>query len=349
MSDEVKCNSEDTALEKEENTNERVQHSRLRRNKWFTRLKTVFAAFGLLLLFLVVSSVVSAIYHSWGEPERVEVTRQIIDHTLTVSEPYGEYGGTSAQGGFFFNMEFTRDIQKKVGNEVVKVADFKVTSFFSQLRYPERTYYGKQSQNQPAFTYPGYDRGMSDWERLRNLPEGTVVTSYLSFSELLETSDLFANMSGKDVEVSWLAVDTGKEQNDEWYGGIIFDPIGFPNSPIWHEDDFIVDYREETKGFLFGKVISEGASSPTYQEGDVETLHQQFMKTLLFLEAHEKQSERVYSGRQLGLADRIHYLEVEGIKHYGMVVTGPTSEVLALEEEEWIEAMEIDEVELWNW
>ena len=42
-------------------------------------------------------------------------------------------------------------------------------------------------------------------------------------------------------------------------------------------------------------------------------------------------------------------LENNGFVHYGAVITGPTKEVLNLQEEAWVAALQVDEVRLWNW
>ena len=190
---------------------------------------------------------------------------------------------------------------------------------------------------------------MTDWETLENLPEGTVVSAYLSFDELLETSEVFQKFSEKDLDISWLAVDTGEKRMEDWYGGVIHDPLGFPSFPIWHDDDMIMDHREEQKGFLFGKIVTEGYHSPDYEEGEGDILHKQFLKTLQFLEKHEKKAERLYRGIHLDVGKRLEYLEANGIKHYGIVVTGPTKEVLKLKSEKVISSVEVDEVGFWNW
>ncbi|SFE30820.1 Sigma factor regulator C-terminal [Lentibacillus persicus] len=129
---------------------------------------------------------------------------------------------------------------------------------------------------------------------------------------------------------------------------MFFDPIGFPSTPIWHEDNMITQSREEEDGLFGSKTISESASSPAYTEGDQDMLHDQFMKTLHFLQDHEKKADRLSFG-DLHLDDRIDYLETNGILHYCAVITGPTKEILTLQDESSVAGLEVDEVELWNW
>ncbi|MBS4200909.1 anti-sigma factor [Bacillus sp. FJAT-49732] len=327
--------------------NENKQKKILKRSKWKARFQTALTALGIFILVMIVSSMLTAVYYSWGKPDRGEVFAKVIDYTLAVTEPDGDFGGTSTNVKPFFGAEMSRDLKKKVGDNVMKVGELKVNFLFSLMSFPERNYLGNVSENPPLFSFPGFERGMSDWNRLEKLPEGTVVSAYVSFNKLESTDEVFQLLGEKDFDISWFAVDTGVEGQEEH--GAILDPIGFPSTPIWHEDDMKLDSREETKGFLFGKTVSEGYSSPSYQEGDSDMLHNQFLKTLRFLEKHEKMANKLYLGHNLNLEDKLQYLKKNGIKHYGVVITGPTKEILKLKNEKAISTIEVDEVGLWNW
>ncbi|WP_066307573.1 anti-sigma factor [Bacillus sp. FJAT-29814] len=331
---------------KDFNINEKRQQKILKRSKWKARLQTAFFALGVVLVFTFVSSILTAVYYSWGTPDRVDVFRNIINQTLTVTDPYGYLGGTSTNSNPYFSLEAVRNLNKKVGDETVKVGELKTKFLFSMMANPEREYFGKVSGNQPAFLYPGVEnQNISDWNRLEKLPEGTVVSAYLSFTELFETGKVFQLFEGKEMDLIWLAVDTGFEGKNE---RSIFEPIGFPSFPIWHDDDMILDSREVKKGLFGSRIISEGHSSPEYHVGDQKVLHKQFLKTLSFLKDHERKANNLYLGK-LDLSKRIDFLERNGIKHYGVVITGPTKEILKLREEPWVGELRVDEVSFWNW
>ena len=51
----------------------------------------------------------------------------------------------------------------------------------------------------------------------------------------------------------------------------------------------------------------------------------------------------------LYLEERMNYLEDNGFYHYGAVITGPTKELLQLQEEELISTIMVDEIAFWNW
>ena len=334
---------------KDSHINDKKVNKILRGSKWKARIQTALSALGIILVVTIISSMLTAGYYLWGTPDRGDVLRNIIDYTLTVTEPYADTGGTSSNSKPFFGLEATRDLNKIIGNDTIKVGELTVNFLFSMMSFPEREYFDNELQNSSSFSYPGVKMGnQSDWNMLGKLPEGTVVSAYVSLAELTDTKQVFKLVEGKDLRLIWLAVDTGKEGKKSRHEGIIFDPIGFPSSPIWHDDDMILDSREVEKGLFSSRIISEGHSSPDYREGDQKIYHKQFFKTLNFLKQHEKKANKLVF-EKLDLSKRIDFLEKNGVQHYGIVLTGPTKEVLKLQTEAWVGDIQVDEVDFWNW
>ncbi|WP_018932145.1 anti-sigma factor [Gracilibacillus lacisalsi] len=342
-----------TFLEKDDTDNiflDQKEKQIIRKGKWRARIQTTFFVFLLFIGFTFISSILTSVYYAWGNPDRAEVLRNVVEHTLTITEPYGYLSGVNMnRGGLYFNMELSTPIKKQVGDEIFEVGEDQSHFFFSLLRRQEEERYRANSTTIPSFFYP--DSGttvISDWNQLEKLPEGTVTSAYVSFSNLMETEEVMKLFSGKNIDLLWLAVDLGAENVDKQAEGAIFETIGFPSFPIWHDDDMILHDRKEEKGSFGSSTISESYSSPSYQEGDYDVLHQQFIKTLKFLQGHENIASKVITG-DLELENKISYLEEEGIKHYGVVITGPTKEILSLEEINAIAVLQIDEARLWNW
>lgn len=326
-------------------SSKKKQRAMIKRGKWKARIQTALFALAMVLLVTMVSSVLTAVYYSWGTPDRVDVYRSVIDYTLTITEPDGELGGTSTNAGPFFNLEAMRDVKKRVGHDTIKVGELEVNFLFSKMGFPMRENFNHDTYARPNFYFrSSQDPMMSDWKMLEKLPEGTVVSAYISLAELMDTEEVFDAVEGKDFDLTWLVVDTGLETDIDRY----VEPIGFPSSPIWHEDDMILGSREVEKGILGSKIISETHSSPEYEVGDTNILHEQFLKTLYFLKAHEKKANRLVFDK-LELEERIQFIEDQGIKHYGIVITGPTKEILKLEQASWAGTVEVDEVSFWNW
>ena len=320
----------------------------VRRGKWKARFQTALTALALVFAFTFVAGILTAVYYSWGNPNRVDVYRNVIDHTLAVTDPYGYLGGTSTSTKLFFGLEATRPLFKVVGQEQFEAGEVSVHFLFSLPTRTEKRVYGRISGNVPAFYYPGGAyAGTSDWDRLEALPEGTVASAYVSFDRLMETQDVLDAFSDKNLNLLWLAVDTGNADDVLHFGGAN-SPLGFPRYPIWHDDDFTVTEESKQRVRFGGQIVTRTAVSPEYKDNDAGVLQQQFMKTLAFLAGHERLANLISASR-LQLAKRMEYIEKHGIRHYGAVITGPTKELLGLREEAWVSALKVDEVALWNW
>lgn len=325
------------------------QQKIMRRSKWKARIQTAMYAIALLIVFTIVSTFLTAIYYEWGS-NRGETYRDVIKYSMIITDPYGDLGITGASIKPYFGMAVEHELKKRVGYKMIDYGKMEINFILSLMGDPKTTYYGKTTTDEPAFFYPqSYDLEFeSDWERLEKLPEGTVATAYFSFTELVDTKTVFDYVEDKDVSILWLAVNSGQEVPEDPYDMTIYQPLGFPAHPIWHDDDFILESRKETKGFLGSGTVEEGYSSPEYEMGDTDLLHEQFFKTLNFLKKYERKVNKLFFS-QLNLSERIDYLEENGIEHYGMVITGPTKEILSLKDEPWVNIMQIDEVELWDW
>lgn len=68
---------------------------------------------------------------------------------------------------------------------------------------------------------------------------------------------------------------------------------------------------------------------------------------------HKKLAKRVLLSRSLEengtLEEIIDYVDEHGVKSYGVVVTGPTKELLKLKDNEYVLYATLGEVDLWNW
>lgn len=59
---------------------------------------------------------------------------------------------------------------------------------------------------------------------------------------------------------------------------------------------------------------------------------------------------KTISGRpELDLSNRIRYINQNGVKVYGSVVTGPSKEIEKFVKTKRIKTAKVSEVELWNW
>jgi hypothetical protein len=199
------------------------------------------------------------------------------------------------------------------------------------------------------FQYPGNEAvdSSGEWSRLEKLPEGTVAEAYVSYNRLYTTDEFLQQFSEKQLEPLWFAVDNGDHahRNDI---GVVLNPIGFPAYPVWHPDDGKVVNHKTTKKGLF---ISESTSATEYPVietyGSGQLRNENFIKTLRILDKHKFIAKRLI--HFVDITQSLEYVEKNGVKIYGAVVTGPTKEILKLKNDPAVSSIRVGKVTLWDW
>ena len=97
--------------------NDKKQKKILRRGKWQARFQTALTVFRHCFIAFTSGELLYLrlyITHR-GEPDRVDVYRNVVDHTLTVTNPYGYLGGSSTNTKPYFGLEATRELKQSGG------------------------------------------------------------------------------------------------------------------------------------------------------------------------------------------------------------------------------------------
>ena len=315
-------------------------------SKWKARLQNAFTAIGIFIAFSIISGLITSIFYSLGEPSRIELYRDVVASTIAITEPNVRLRSTSTKMNSFFTASMTGQLKKQIGSDEIGTGEIDINFLLGKMGHPERKLFQNQNQRL-SFFHPNLPKNnfmVKDWEKLEKLHEGTVAEAYISFDKFYETDEILKKFEQKDLTPIWFAVDTGL--GDEEF---ISEPIGFPYNPLWHSDDMTLKTEREEKGILFGKTVTKSKSSPTidaYGSGDLR--NENFIKTLNLLKQHSKITDKV-AVIQLDLQKRIDYINSNGVKIYGMVITGPSKEILKLKQEGWITGIDVGDVQLWNW
>ncbi|MFC4075278.1 anti-sigma factor [Salinithrix halophila] len=312
------------------------------RRTWISQLCLVIAV---LLLVGLISAIGTSVYYGSGEPARDEKLRRLVETTVALTEPGTEScGPLSSSVGGLFSVEMTGELCRQLGGEHVRTGSIDTEFTFEQMTWMDWQWRDKEPKGLPfmdAKDAEGYE-----WERLDKLPKGTVVEAYLVFDHPRSTASVLKKMKGKDFAPVWFAVDTGdekiKEEERPW------EPIGFPYGDSWLEPYQKVTSRKvETKGFF--ETVSESAVGPDLEPyGSAANREKYFMKSLRTLAEGESKLDPSWKS-DLQLKRRIGYLEKNGIKLSGALITGLTKEVLKLKKEPWIAGASLGEVDFWNW
>jgi hypothetical protein len=166
------------------------------------------------------------------------------------------------------------------------------------------------------------------WNALGLLSEGTVSEMAVSFDTTYSTNEIKDLLKDYDLDITWYAVYTGLE--DKIDAGT---PL-FAFHGVWGFADSSYSTPSNTTINL-DEVIGE----------------KYFLDNMQFLTENQKIIKKIYRGNptQLRLDERYNYLQNNGIKVYGVVVTGPSKELLKLRDLSFIQHPALGDVALYNW
>ena len=290
----------------------------------------IMISLAILLLFVPVLTLSSYLYYAIGG--RANHLIDIATKTIYVTEPNMSLEEMELEEDIgFFTMNIYFDVFKRIGKEDYKAGEYSVRFALNNPNFPKRDMKLERplpisgSMETDMLYHPDGPSGKnvySDWDILDHLPDGTVGEIYLSLNQLMKPEELKKQL-GNNVEVRWVAVDTGLEDKNLYEAGHSVAPIGYPlqvDTTTW---------------------------SPF--NGREKSNEEVFLDILKFLAKDEKTAEKISRARSLALKERIPYIEKNGIHIYGGVVTGPTPELRKLKDNHLIRVMKVGEVKLWNW
>ena len=327
----------------------------LRRAKYKNRFSLTLFLLSLFFVLTIAGLLSSSYYFNRGDENsrlyRVQKTAAtLIDFTfpnvsiqpsILFSPPLPPWYFSSASWGQssveikpYFTAQGTYVLQKRLGKESIFVGNLNINQFFNFI---SRDWNWKDGayRNYLDFVYPtpnstGIDPSVQVsspsekvWKALTILPEGTVAEMAVSFDTTYSIDDLKEVFRNYDLDICWYAVYTGVEDSGD-----------FP-------------YEKGYSLSAFGGVW--GFSS--IRQNDDLNGQKYFLDNMQFLAENQATAEKFYRGNHadLQLDKRNDYVQKNGIKVYGVVVTGPTKELLKLRELPAIHHPALGEVALWNW
>ncbi|MEN8698493.1 anti-sigma factor [Bacillus infantis] len=316
----------------------------VKKGKWKARLQNAWTALSLLLLFLIVGWITSAIFYSWGNPSRQDTYSDVIKAAVETTQPNITIGSTSMNSGVF-TMNYEGELRKMIGREKETVEQFETKFLFGffNVDLPDSL------SDRPIFFYSEnvVNYKITDgFDQLEKLPEGTVSELYITFTDYMSTDDFLKKMEDKEMMPVWMAADTGRENERESNPIGPAEPFGFPYMGYGFRSDFKTVSREQKKGG-YSAETAETESIESY--GDGEKREAEFLKALHLIEEYRGRTEHLHWQTKEELKAKIDYIEENGVRLYGAVVTGPSKELLKLKEEEWVGSAKLGEKRLWNW
>ncbi|OCA87528.1 anti-sigma factor [Bacillus sp. FJAT-27225] len=317
-------------FEKTHAHDEKEQKRIVQRSKHSALLTNILISLALLLLIVPVMTLGTYLYYVIGGKANNLI--EVASKTIYVTEPNMSLEEMELEEDIgFFSMTLTFDVFKRIGKEDYKAGEYEIYHAFDKPSFPKRNMLLDRpmpeisTQDPQILVHPDAPAPLGravEWNILEGLPDGTVAEVYLSLNELLDPEEV-KNRFGDDIEVRWLAVDTGFEAKQLDQEGVPVSPIGYPAQ------------------------VDQTTWSPF--NGRDHSNEEVFMDILELLEKNEETATIVSSSKSLVLTERIEYLKANGIHVYGAVVTGPVPALRTLENDELVRSMKVGEVKLWNW
>ncbi|WP_100403230.1 anti-sigma factor [Bacillus sp. FJAT-42315] len=307
----------------------------LRKAKWKQRWNQLSFLLGIVVFVYLVGSIFSALYYGIGDRgERINAVSSLAFQALN---PGLEVGSSTTKIGTLFNQQRVAELQKTIGREQHSVGKLHTNARFSFVNQSIEWNNGSM-KDQFAFVHPDYHEKLEDdiqkeyWEVLEKLPEGTVTELAISFTHTLTVEEVYKEINKEALnedlyDITWYALDTGYEYKRKT------------------DDPFLI--REQIFGFP-----SNIELYPNREEYSDETLEEDVVKMMKLLKDHQKWVEPFYNSgenQEIKLNERYEYVKKNSVKTYGIVITGPTKELLKLKDGPFIRFVTVGETELWNW
>ncbi|ETT65274.1 hypothetical protein C173_19641 [Paenibacillus sp. FSL R7-277] len=326
----------------------RREKSIIRRGKWKARINNTLTVFSAFLIFTVISSIITVVFYNTGD--RGDTYRDVVESAIAVTRPNTTVR-LSSDAHYFFRMELSGNMLKQVGSESIQVGNYSQNFLLGLANNGIYNWMDERNGSGKVFYYPSAKGGAvggddnDQWKRLAKLSEGTVAEAYLSLGHLYTTDELLKQLEPLNLQPVWFGADAGPSTREN---DAIVHPLGFPYYPIWHKDDMKRSEVTKEKTGWFSSVSSYSSVSPSVEAyGSGELRDANFIKTLKLLQQHQTLAGRAVYIEQLDTS--VAYLEQNGVKLYGAVVTGPVKELLKLREASWVSHLQVGEVRLWNW
>ncbi|WP_181351254.1 anti-sigma factor [Thalassobacillus sp. CUG 92003] len=306
------------------------QQKILKRGKWKARFQNGLTAIGILIIVTLLCSFLTTAFYALGN--RGEVYNDVIKSTIAFTKPNSKVISESFSPNTFFTMNWSGELSKEIGDDIETSNKYNMNFLFHSPWSMDNQLKNKQSD---YFISPNHnDNPKNDWDKLENLPEGTVVEAYISFDQFYTTSQVFNRLQGQNYRPVWFAVESGQNKENENSNNIHNSTIGMPLIPV---------NQSSTSESGNGSISSQQViNSP-------ENRNDKFIQTLRLMRDYEHISEEIIADPSFNLDNTIRFIEENGVNIYGAVITGPTKEILNLQDEGWVSDVSVGESRLWNW
>ncbi|PEY30605.1 sigma-M negative effector [Bacillus cereus] len=307
-----------------------------RKVKWKHRLQILAFLLAVYMVIYAVGGVLSSIYFQFNNEQKLKEVRDLPALALEATIPNSRVTGGGTKVEAFFRTNGTIDLVKTVGKGEFKLGTIQIDSFLSSVQVEQNWADSAYHQNL-FFVHPKTQQiehlkesTKKVWEALQKVPDGTVAELAISFDKSYTLQELetilYSVFEAQEIPPTpvWYALDTGLESaHEEDLRLSSFEVLGFPKDLNLHD--------LETK--------------------QLKTTEEQVIEMMRILSQHEETVKRVAqrSSKELNLQKQYQYVKKHGVKVYGIVITGPSKELLKLQNSPHVRDATLGDIEFWNW
>ena len=321
---------------------EEKQRAIIRRGKWRMRLSNSAFTMGLAFFAGVLLFVVNGWFGSLMHDDLFRVAKDMVNFT----QPGVSVGSSGSEVGLFYG-KIRMELRERVGSEDKNAGSFESTNFLWKTSAKPEWTNGVREQKL-FFNYPITGQKLTQvdsehlrtpaWRTMEKLPEGTVSQLAISFDHFLsyeEYYELISRYASSDAyETVWFAVDSGQEQaRSEADEGVRLLGAG----DVWGFAERELNY----------------GNAPIQVNGEGPRRAAAYLSEMKYLSEQERLTNEIgfslVSRGKPQIAERYQYMQKNGVRIYGAVLTGPTKELLKLQQEKSITAAFLGKVDWWNW
>ncbi|HDR7794981.1 TPA: anti-sigma factor [Bacillus luti] len=305
--------------------------------KWKHRLQTLSFILVICIAIYIIGGILSAFYFQANHDKRLKEIRSVPSLALEATIPNSHVmgGGTSVEAFFRTNSQF--DLVKTVGKKEMPLGTIETSSFLSSVKITNKPWVNMHYQPNIHFVHPKIQQSddlkestKKVWNTLAKVHEGTVAEVAISFDKAYTLQELesllYSVFEAQELPPTpiWFALDTGQERiNEDDFILSRSDFIGFPEHVRFLDDETNKLKTQEDKVIEMMRILST-------QKKTVSTVTR-------------------LSEKELKLDKRYKYVKDNGVKVYGIVITGPSKELLKLQNSPHVRYATLGDIEVWNW
>lgn len=326
---------EQQAIQKEQNSPKEPMYSKkiIRKAKIKHRLSMSFTFVSLAIAFVLICSLFTAFFYTWND--KIDRARLVNQTYFQMTSPNFYLRSNVSNTTPFFKVNYNFSVYKLVGREQQVIGEYEPSLLFNQFMNKDQRQVVSLTDLHFVNRYikNNYDDYNQIWTTLEKLPEGTVSEVAVTFTDVLTYDQLFAMIKKYDIELVWAGIETKTEKEypsdaEMLYAG---DVIGMHEKALFD----LMDYT----GF-------DGIGE--YDSTVREKIVQETLQYLIDNHHYLKKLNR-NSFVHVDAKGAKKYIDAHGVQLYGAILTGPTKELLKLQNEEQVLYADLGEVDFWNW